>query len=47
MKIALRAPIGEGPKIEAQQFARMVPSHDLADGLTAWLERRPPSFNGR
>jgi enoyl-CoA hydratase/carnithine racemase len=39
--------IDEGLAIEASYFARMVPTRDLAEGISAWLERRPPQFVGR
>lgn len=39
--------IGEGLLIESEQFARMVPTHDLREGLDAWMERRPPIYAGR
>jgi enoyl-CoA hydratase len=38
--------IGEGLQIEIEQFAAMVPTHDLAEGLTAWIARRPPNYTG-
>jgi enoyl-CoA hydratase/carnithine racemase len=38
--------IGEGLLMESEQFARMVPSHDLREGLDAWIERRPPAYSG-
>lgn len=39
--------IGEGLQIECEQFARMVPTHDLREGLDAWMARRPPAYVGR
>jgi enoyl-CoA hydratase/carnithine racemase len=39
--------IGEGLSLESQQFARLVPTHDLSEGLRAWSARRPPRFTGR
>lgn len=39
--------IGEGLQMESEQFARMVPTHDLREGLDAWIARRPPRFTGR
>lgn len=39
--------IGEGLQVESEQFARMVPSHDLGEGLAAWRERRTPVYGGR
>jgi len=39
--------IDEGLRMEAEQFARMAPTHDLAEGLSAWIERRPPAYAGR
>jgi len=42
----LNASIGEGLAIESEQFARVVPTHDLREGLSAWLARRPPVYNG-
>jgi enoyl-CoA hydratase/carnithine racemase len=36
----LDAPIAEGLRIESDQFARLVPTRDLADGLAAWRTRR-------
>jgi enoyl-CoA hydratase/carnithine racemase len=39
--------IGEGLLVESEQFARMVPTHDLREGLGAWIERRPPAYEGR
>jgi len=42
----LNVSIGEGLLIESEQFAALLPSHDLAEGLAAWIERRRPSYNG-
>ncbi|RAI41239.1 crotonase/enoyl-CoA hydratase family protein [Rhodoplanes roseus] len=39
--------IAEGLQVEAEQFARMVPTDDLAEGLAAWTERRQPVYAGR
>ncbi len=43
----LNAPIAEGLQIESDQFAKLVPTHDLSEGLTAWRARRSPTFTGR
>ncbi len=39
--------IAEGLQVETEQFARMAPSHDLGEGLAAWIARRPPVYSGR
>jgi 1,4-dihydroxy-2-naphthoyl-CoA synthase len=39
--------IGEGLQIEGEQFARIVPTHDIREGLDAWAARRAPVFAGR
>jgi enoyl-CoA hydratase/carnithine racemase len=39
--------IGEGLQIEGEQFARVVPSRDIREGLDAWATRRTPVFAGR
>lgn len=36
--------IAEGLHVEAEQFARMVPTRDIREGLDAWMERRPPNY---
>lgn len=43
----LNTSIAEGLLIEAEQFARMVPSPDLREGLDAWMERRTPRYSGQ
>ena len=43
----LNKAIGEGLLCESEQFARLVPSHDLKEGLAAWRERREPRYAGR
>ena len=43
----LNMTIGEGLQVESEQFAAMVPTSDLREGLAAWSERRPPSYSGR
>lgn len=35
----LNMSIGEGLLMESEQFARMVPTNDLRDGLTRWINR--------
>ena len=43
----LNASIAEGLAIESEQFARMVPTHDLREALDAWIGRRTPQYRGR
>ncbi len=43
----INASIGEGLLMEGEQFARLVPSHDLTEGLEAWNARRAPIYAGR
>ena len=43
----LNMSIGEGLQVESEQFAAMAPTGDLAEGLAAWRERRPPNYTGR
>lgn len=38
--------IAEGLQIESEQFARMVPTDDIREGLDAWIERRAPNYTG-
>ena len=42
----INVPIDEGLAIEASYFARMVPTRDIQEGVSAWLERREPQFTG-
>jgi len=42
----LNMAIAEGLLMESEQFARMVPTHDLGEGLAAWIERRKPHYTG-
>ena len=42
----LNMAIAEGRQMEREQFARMVPTHDLGEGLAAWIERRKPLYTG-
>ena len=42
----LNVPIAEGLAIESEQFARMVPTHDLREALDAWVDRRKPEYRG-
>ena len=41
----LNTTIAEGLQIEAEQFARMVTTNDIREGLDAWIERRPPRYS--
>lgn len=38
--------IDEGLAIEANYFARMVSTHDIQEGIQAFLEKRSPRFSG-
>ncbi|WP_407166998.1 crotonase/enoyl-CoA hydratase family protein [Bradyrhizobium sp. ORS 111] len=42
----LNMPIAEGLLVESEQFAALVPSRDLAEGLAAWQERRAAKYVG-
>lgn len=42
----LNASIAEGLAIEGEQFARMVPTHDIREALDAWIARRAPQYRG-
>jgi enoyl-CoA hydratase len=39
--------IAEGLQMESEQFARLVPTHDLQEGLAAWKEGRKPYYADR
>jgi enoyl-CoA hydratase/carnithine racemase len=43
----LNMTIGEGLQVESEQFAALVPTRDLGEGINAWIERRPPAYTGR
>ncbi len=43
----LNMTIGEGLQVESEQFAAVVPTSDLGEGINAWIERRPPAYTGR
>jgi enoyl-CoA hydratase/carnithine racemase len=43
----INVPIDEGLAIEASYFARMVPTHDIQEGISAFIEKRQPKFEGR
>lgn len=43
----LNLTIDEGLAVEAAAFARMLPTEDLREGITAFRERRLPRFVGR
>jgi hypothetical protein len=38
--------IAEGLVAEGEQFARMVATNDIHEGLSAWAERRVPVYSG-
>ena len=42
----LNMTIGEGLQVESEQFARVVPTRDIREGLDAWIEKRHPVFTG-
>lgn len=42
----LNGSIAEGLLIETEQFARVVPTADLREGLNAWIARRKPDYVG-
>ncbi len=42
----LNTTIAEGLQIESEQFARMVATQDIREGLEAWIDRRPPIYPG-
>jgi enoyl-CoA hydratase/carnithine racemase len=43
----LNLTISDGLRLESDQFASVVPSHDIREGLDAWMERRKPLYLGR
>src|SRR5262249_3958547 len=42
----INVPIDEALAIEAGYFARMVPTRDIQEGISAFLEKRAPQFTG-
>lgn len=43
VSLGINMSIGEGLAVEGEQFARMVPTADLREGLDAWISRRRPN----
>ncbi len=42
----LNTTMAEGLKIESEQFARMVQTDDIREGLDGWIEGRSPEYSG-
>jgi enoyl-CoA hydratase/carnithine racemase len=42
----LNMSIAEGLLVESEQFARVAPTHDLREGLDAWINRQSPQYDG-
>jgi enoyl-CoA hydratase/carnithine racemase len=42
----INSSIAEGLLVEAEQFARVAPTADLREGLSAWIERRQAVYDG-
>jgi enoyl-CoA hydratase/carnithine racemase len=42
----INSSIAEGLLVEAEQFARLAPTADLREGLSAWIERRQAVYDG-
>jgi enoyl-CoA hydratase/carnithine racemase len=42
----LNVSISEGLLVESEQFAALVLTCDLGEGIAAWIERRRPNYNG-
>ena len=40
-------PVSEAIKLEAKLFGEMMPTADKAEGVAAFIEKRPPSFKDR
>jgi enoyl-CoA hydratase len=43
----LNMSIAEGLLVESAQFEKLVPTHDLGEGLNAWVTGRAPNYVGR
>ncbi len=43
----INVPIAEGLLMESEQFAKMVPTFDLCEGLDAWIKEREPRYLGK
>ncbi|TVQ89247.1 MAG: enoyl-CoA hydratase/isomerase family protein [Deltaproteobacteria bacterium] len=47
VQTGLELPLEQGLALERELQARLFATDDAAEGLTAYVERRPPSFKGR
>jgi len=47
VRLGMEVSLDEGSRIEAEEFGLLFGTQDLREGMTAFIEKRPPKFKGK